>query len=44
MQAYARNGDNPLDGFMCPGGWEVLVKYYASLQAKDVAQKTLQSA
>uniref|UniRef100_A0A6N2KPE0 sulfate adenylyltransferase n=1 Tax=Salix viminalis TaxID=40686 RepID=A0A6N2KPE0_SALVM len=28
MRTYARNGENPPDGFMCPGGWEVLVKYY----------------
>ncbi|KAM7521199.1 hypothetical protein LguiB_020161 [Lonicera macranthoides] len=44
MRAYARNGENPPDGFMCPGGWEVLVKYYASLQADDASEKTLQSA
>ncbi|KAF9686739.1 hypothetical protein SADUNF_Sadunf02G0020700 [Salix dunnii] len=28
MRTYARNGENPPDGFMCSGGWEVLVKYY----------------
>lgn len=35
MRAYARSGENPPDGFMCPGGWDVLVKYYASLQAEE---------
>ncbi|KAH8515170.1 hypothetical protein Peur_046708 [Populus x canadensis] len=35
MRAYARNGENPPDGFMCPGGWEVLVKYYEQLQAEE---------
>uniref|UniRef100_A0A5B7C7E5 sulfate adenylyltransferase n=1 Tax=Davidia involucrata TaxID=16924 RepID=A0A5B7C7E5_DAVIN len=39
MRTYARNGDNPPDGFMCPGGWEVLVKYYKSLQAEEATQK-----
>ncbi|KAE8659859.1 ATP sulfurylase 2 [Hibiscus syriacus] len=35
MRTYARTGENPPDGFMCPGGWEVLVKYYKSLQAEE---------
>lgn len=39
MRTYARNGDNPPDGFMCPGGWEVLVKYYESLQAEETKQQ-----
>ncbi|KAI3467653.1 hypothetical protein Pfo_024316 [Paulownia fortunei] len=39
MRTYARNGENPPDGFMCPGGWEVLVRYYESLQAEDSTQK-----
>ncbi|XP_057973122.1 ATP sulfurylase 2-like [Malania oleifera] len=39
MRAYARNGENPPDGFMCPGGWAVLVKYYESLQAKEGTQQ-----
>lgn len=38
MRTYARTGENPPDGFMCPGGWEVLVKYYESLQAQDASQ------
>ncbi|CAA6655939.1 unnamed protein product [Spirodela intermedia] len=29
----------PPSGFMCPGGWEVLVNYYKSLQAKEADQK-----
>ncbi|XP_059633223.1 ATP sulfurylase 2-like [Cornus florida] len=39
MRTYARNGENPPDGFMCPGGWEVLVKYYESLQGEEATQK-----
>ncbi|KAA8528733.1 hypothetical protein F0562_036088 [Nyssa sinensis] len=39
MRTYARNGENPPDGFMCPGGWDVLVKYYQSLQAEETSQK-----
>ncbi|XP_028784663.1 ATP sulfurylase 2 [Neltuma alba] len=39
MRAYARSGENPPDGFMCPGGWQVLVKYYESLQAEESSQK-----
>ncbi|KAK8580840.1 hypothetical protein V6N13_143895 [Hibiscus sabdariffa] len=35
MRTYARTGENPPDGFMCPGGWEVLVKYYESLQPEE---------
>lgn len=31
MRALAKNGENPADGFMCRGGWEVLVEYYESL-------------
>uniref|UniRef100_A0A5K1AEZ7 Sulphate adenylyltransferase catalytic domain-containing protein n=6 Tax=Nymphaea colorata TaxID=210225 RepID=A0A5K1AEZ7_9MAGN len=38
MRTYARNGENPPDGFMCPGGWKVLVTYYESLQAEDTNQ------
>ncbi|GLT73168.1 hypothetical protein SLA2020_450440 [Shorea laevis] len=39
MRTYARNGENPPDGFMCPGGWKVLVKYYESLQAEEATQQ-----
>ncbi|CAK9317301.1 unnamed protein product [Citrullus colocynthis] len=38
MRTYARTGENPPDGFMCPGGWKVLVNYYESLQA-DASQQ-----
>ncbi|KAK4478135.1 hypothetical protein RD792_017418 [Penstemon davidsonii] len=31
MRALAKNRENPPDGFMCPGGWKVLVDYYESL-------------
>ncbi|CAD5327921.1 unnamed protein product [Arabidopsis thaliana] len=31
MRALAKNRENPPDGFMCPGGWKVLVDYYDSL-------------
>ncbi|KAJ8772530.1 hypothetical protein K2173_027707 [Erythroxylum novogranatense] len=40
MRTYARTGENPPDGFMCPGGWEVLVKYYRSLQAEETTQNS----
>ncbi|CAN0872145.1 ATP sulfurylase 2 [Linum grandiflorum] len=39
MRNFAKTGENPPDGFMCPGGWEVLVKYYQSLQAEDSTQQ-----
>nr|GEX01222.1 ATP sulfurylase 2-like [Tanacetum cinerariifolium] len=35
MRTYARTGESPPNGFMCPGGWDVLVNYYASLQAEE---------
>ncbi|KAK9113226.1 hypothetical protein Scep_020745 [Stephania cephalantha] len=35
MRSFAKNKENPPDGFMCPGGWEVLVKYYENLQANE---------
>lgn len=31
MRTLARNKENPPNGFMCPGGWKVLVDYYDSL-------------
>ncbi|KAF5199190.1 Atp sulfurylase 1 protein [Thalictrum thalictroides] len=31
MRTLAKNRENPPDGFMCPGGWKVLVDYYDSL-------------
>ncbi|MCD7463040.1 alpha tubulin suppressor [Datura stramonium] len=33
MRTLAKNKENPLDGFMCPGGWKVLVEYYDSLES-----------
>ncbi|KAL5557907.1 hypothetical protein UlMin_034118 [Ulmus minor] len=39
MRTYARTGENPPDGFMCPGGWNVLVKYYESLQKEEEASQ-----
>ncbi|MFS7983049.1 putative sulfate adenylyltransferase [Helianthus anomalus] len=35
MRTLAKNRENPPDGFMCPGGWEVLVEYYDSLAANE---------
>ncbi|KAJ6430133.1 hypothetical protein OIU84_021527 [Salix udensis] len=36
MRTLAKNNENPPNGFMCPGGWKVLVEYYDSLSlAKD---------
>ncbi|XP_047321927.1 ATP sulfurylase 2-like [Impatiens glandulifera] len=40
MRTFARTGENPPDGFMCSGGWDVLVKYYESLQAEEGVKKT----
>ncbi|KAF5736793.1 hypothetical protein HS088_TW14G00947 [Tripterygium wilfordii] len=31
MRALAKSKESPPDGFMCPGGWKVLVDYYDSL-------------
>ncbi|VVA98673.1 unnamed protein product [Arabis nemorensis] len=31
MRTLAKNKESPPDGFMCPGGWKVLVDYYDSL-------------
>ncbi|GMH28494.1 hypothetical protein Nepgr_030337 [Nepenthes gracilis] len=35
MRTLAKNRENPPDGFMCPGGWKVLVEYYESLAASE---------
>ncbi|KAG9132730.1 hypothetical protein Leryth_014010 [Lithospermum erythrorhizon] len=35
MRTLAKNKESPPDGFMCPGGWEVLVEYYDSLVPAD---------
>ncbi|EFJ32830.1 hypothetical protein SELMODRAFT_406755 [Selaginella moellendorffii] len=34
MRNFAKSGESPPDGFMCPGGWKVLVEYYQS-KAKE---------
>ncbi|XP_057855353.1 ATP sulfurylase 1, chloroplastic isoform X1 [Cryptomeria japonica] len=39
MRNLAKNGENPPDGFMCSGGWKVLVEYYQSLQSKTNQHK-----
>ncbi|KAI3518028.1 hypothetical protein L1887_06372 [Cichorium endivia] len=41
MRTFARTGESPPNGFMCPGGWDVLVKYYASLQAQEAKPATV---
>ncbi|KAK1262045.1 ATP sulfurylase 2 [Acorus gramineus] len=38
MRTYARTGESPPNGFMCPGGWKVLVNYYESLQTEENGQ------
>ncbi|KAJ7526688.1 hypothetical protein O6H91_16G018500 [Diphasiastrum complanatum] len=35
MRNFAKNGEEPPAGFMCPGGWQVLVDYYQSLAVKE---------
>ncbi|KAL5153195.1 ATP-sulfurylase 3, chloroplastic [Glycine soja] len=43
MRAFAKSGENPPKGFMCPSGWKVLVKYYESLQAEESSQQPVLS-
>ncbi|GAB2220093.1 hypothetical protein Droror1_Dr00007736 [Drosera rotundifolia] len=38
MRTLAKNRENPPDGFMCPGGWKVLVDYYESLAQSEKAK------
>lgn len=38
MRTLAKNKENPPDGFMCPGGWKVLVEYYDSLNLVENAK------
>ncbi|PKA58298.1 ATP-sulfurylase 3, chloroplastic [Apostasia shenzhenica] len=38
MRSLAKNRENPPDGFMCPGGWKVLVEYYDSLVTQEEAK------
>ncbi|KAL0282688.1 UNVERIFIED_CONTAM: ATP sulfurylase 1, chloroplastic [Sesamum angustifolium] len=35
MRTLAKNRESPPDGFMCPGGWKVLVEYYDSLSPSE---------
>ncbi|KAK9137488.1 hypothetical protein Sjap_008082 [Stephania japonica] len=35
MRTLAKNKESPPDGFMCPGGWKVLVDYYDSLAVPE---------
>lgn len=39
MRTLAKNKENPPDGFMCPGGWKVLVEYYDSLSPPRINDK-----
>lgn len=39
MRTLAKNKENPPDGFMCPGGWKVLVEYYDSIAASEGKKK-----
>ncbi|KAJ1699472.1 hypothetical protein LUZ63_007984 [Rhynchospora breviuscula] len=39
MRTLAKNRESPPDGFMCPGGWEVLVEYYDSLTPPETNPK-----
>ncbi|KAM7257604.1 hypothetical protein ACFE04_013345 [Oxalis oulophora] len=39
MRALARSKESPPDGFMCPGGWKVLVDYYDSLAVPSENEK-----
>lgn len=41
MRTLARNRENPPDGFMCPSGWEVLVKYYDNLAPGHKVRETV---
>ncbi|KAJ6813760.1 ATP sulfurylase 1, chloroplastic-like [Iris pallida] len=39
MRTLAKNRENPPDGFMCPGGWKVLVEYYDSVAPVESGNK-----
>ncbi|KAL5211130.1 hypothetical protein ABZP36_006753 [Zizania latifolia] len=39
MRTLAKNRQSPPDGFMCPGGWKVLVEYYDSLALSEGSSK-----
>ncbi|KAH7287591.1 hypothetical protein KP509_32G063900 [Ceratopteris richardii] len=42
MRNLARLGEQPPEGFMCPGGWQVLADYYQSLTRNDSGNSTKQ--
>ncbi|KAF4351665.1 hypothetical protein F8388_024498 [Cannabis sativa] len=44
MRTLAKNKENPPEGFMCPGGWQVLVEYYDSLAAPAENGKVIPQA
>ena len=44
MRTLARNKENPPEGFMCPGGWKVLVEYYDSLVVPAEKDKVIPEA
>lgn len=33
MRKFARDGESPPDGFMCPSGWKIVSEYYLGLAA-----------
>lgn len=35
MRNFAKENVSPPQGFMCPGGWQVLVDYYQGMQTKE---------
>ncbi|KAG0554796.1 hypothetical protein M758_12G122700 [Ceratodon purpureus] len=35
MRNFAKDNVSPPEGFMCPGGWQVLVDYYQGLQKQE---------
>lgn len=42
MRNFAKSGEKPPEGFMCPGGWKVLVDYYQSLSNNSNGSLTKQ--
>ncbi|MCO5580442.1 hypothetical protein L7F22_034308 [Adiantum nelumboides] len=42
MRNFAKSGEKPPAGFMCPGGWQVLVDYYQSLSSNSNGSLTPQ--
>ncbi|CAM6114267.1 unnamed protein product [Calypogeia fissa] len=44
MRNFAKSGESLPDGFMCPGGWQVLVDYYQSLSSNGAAVSQVKPA